>query len=216
VPAPADRGVAWASVAVLLAYPDADLWDALPGIDGALVAAGAAPGAGALRRLVAELRSRPLLDAQQAYVATFDTKRRCCPYLTYYLHGDTRRRGLALWRVKAALRACGLEPAQGELPDHLSVLAELAAVGDESVAVALLTEHRAGLTLLRAALEQARSPYAAAVEALDALLPADGAAPAHAAATHLATAGPPTETVGLPGWTAPFVADPAEDRGARR
>lgn len=220
-PAPPERAVVWAAAAVLLGYPDAGLLAVLPELE-ALLRTGL-PGTGPLAGPVTHLRGRTLLAAQQEYVATFDTRRRCCPYLTYYLHGDTRRRGLALWRVKTALRACGVEPAGGELPDHLAVVSELAATGDESVAVRLLAEHRAGLELLRAALQAARSPYAGAVEAVAGLLPPADATAARAAAAALAASGPPAETVGLPGRLNPFLpvgpADPArsaDDRGARR
>lgn len=225
VPAPVARGVVWAAAAVLLRYPDAGFVAALPALRVALqdVAGRAEEGAAGLALPVVDrLAAQPLLESQQEYVATFDTKRRCCPYLTYYLHGDTRRRGLALWRVKAALAACGLEPAHGELPDHLAVLCELAATGDESVATALIGEHRAGLTLLRAALDQAGSGYARVVQAVEALLPDGDAATALAAAAHLAASGPPAELVGLPGHLAPFLPgghaadDSADQRGARR
>lgn len=223
-PATAERGVVWAAAAVLAGYPDEALVAALPDVGAALalVAPAEPRAAEPLLGLVAHLRARPVLAAQQDYVATFDTKRRCCPYLTYYLHGDTRRRGAALWRVKAALAGCGFEPAHGELPDHLSVLCELAATGDEQVAVALLAEHRSGLTLLGSALEHVRSPYAAVVDAVAALLPPVDPATARAAragAAQLAASGPPGETVGLAGLLAPFLpagGDPTDDRGARR
>lgn len=218
LPAAPERAVVWAVAAVLAGYPDDDLPAALPRLRRALTTARPFAGGAAtdpLLALIEQLADRPLITSQQHYVATFDTKRRCSPYLTYYLHGDTRRRGLALWRIKAALAACGTEPADGELPDHLAVLCELAATGDECVATTLLAEHRPGLTLLRAALEQARSPYAALVAAVEALLPdPDGTASTTAAATagQLAAAGPPTERVGVPVRTA----DPGADPGTRR
>lgn len=222
-PAPPERGIAWAAASVLIGYPDADLVANLPTLSTVLseAASSGSQAAAPLLRLVTWLRDRPLLAAQEQYVATFDTRRRCCPYLTYYLHGDTRRRGAALWRVKVALAACGVEPSHGELPDHLAVLCELAATGDERVAVVLLAEHRPGLTLLRAALEHARSPYVAVVDAVQALLPPAPAAEARAwlaSAAHLAASGPPAETVGLVGRLTPFLpgGEAADDRGARR
>ncbi|GLB64437.1 hypothetical protein NCCP2495_23160 [Dietzia sp. NCCP-2495] len=35
----------------------------------------------------------PLTELQAEHVETFDLRRRCCPYLTYYRFGDTRKRG---------------------------------------------------------------------------------------------------------------------------
>ena len=70
----------------------------------------------------------------------------------------------------------------------------------------LLQEHRAGLELLRLALIEAATPYAAPVEAVCALLP--GPSPADvAAAKALARSGPPREQVGLD--LAPFGTRPA-------
>jgi nitrate reductase molybdenum cofactor assembly chaperone NarJ/NarW len=221
-PATGPRAVAWAALAVLLGYPDDGVHGALASVADAVhaVTDRLDPAVGApLGRLVAALRVTEPLAAQEHYVATIDTRRRCSLHLTYYLHGDTRRRGAALWRIKASLAACGAEPAGGELPDHLPVVLELAAVGDEDVAVRVLVEHRKGLVLLREALLARRSPYADGVAAVLALLPALTPAQARAeaeAAADLAAAGPPTETVGLPSWTAPFRSTPAGQRGDHR
>ena len=44
------------------------------------------------------------------YVETFDLRRRCALYLTYYRYGDTRKRGMAMVAFKAAYRDAGLSP----------------------------------------------------------------------------------------------------------
>ena len=75
-------------------------------------------------------------------------------------------------------------------------MAEFAATVDLAAGLELLQEHRAGLELLRLALLDAGTPYAAPVEAVCALLP--GTSPADvAAAKALARTGPPREQVGL-------------------
>jgi len=142
------------------------------------------------------LTSSPLLDTQARYVATFDLKRRCCLYLSYYLNGDTRRRGQALWRFQEAYRRAGLRVVGGELPDYLPALLELAATGGEGPALELMQEHRAGIHVLEAALEEAGSLYAGVVHAVDSLLPAPTT---HmiATAARIARDGPPTELVGV-------------------
>src|SRR5262249_30089284 len=56
------------------------------------------------------------------YVATFDQRKRCCLFLTYYAHGDTRRRGMALLTLKQRYAAAGLALRDVELPDHLAVM----------------------------------------------------------------------------------------------
>ena len=143
--------------------------------------------------------STPLPELATAYVETFDHQRRCCLYLTYVQHGDTRRRGVALLRFKTAYRAAGMELTDEELPDHLAVVLEFGATVDPAAAWELLLDHRAGVELLRLALTDAGSPWAAVAQAVCATLP-----PLHGrdreAVLRLAAAGPPGEEVGL----APF------------
>jgi nitrate reductase delta subunit len=130
------------------------------------------------------------------YVATFDLRRRCCLYLTYYTHGDTRRRGPALVRFHEAYRAAGYEADEAELPDHLAVVLAFSALGAHDAAVELLRAHRPGLDLLWHALDGLGSPYADAVVAVLASLPRPGPGDL-AAARRLAADGPPTELVGI-------------------
>jgi nitrate reductase molybdenum cofactor assembly chaperone NarJ/NarW len=145
---------------------------------------------------------------QQAYVDAFDLRRKCCPYLTYYSFGDTRKRGMGLLQFTAAYRAAGFELAGSELPDHLAIVCEFAAAAPES-GQALLRRHRAGLELLRSALAEARSVWLAPVDAIRAVLPQ--AAPRDLQrALDLARSGPPAEEVGLE----PFA--PPEYMGGRR
>ncbi|MGD9528670.1 nitrate reductase molybdenum cofactor assembly chaperone [Pseudonocardia sp.] len=140
------------------------------------------------------------------YVGLFDRSRRCCLYLTWWTDGETRRRGGALAALKARYRAAGVEPAGRELPDFLPAVLEYAATADLADGLALLQEHRAGVELLRLALLEAGSPYAAPVEAVCALLP--GPSPEDAAAARaLARSGPPREQVGLD--LPPFAAAPS-------
>ncbi|MFF0306247.1 nitrate reductase molybdenum cofactor assembly chaperone [Streptosporangium sp. NPDC004379] len=181
---------------VLLGYPDERLYEARPLLARSV---GTLPPGEVRARLAAFLRHldatpRPELEAH--YVATFDLKRRCCPYLTYYAHGDTRKRGAALLRFKHAVREAGFDLSGGELPDHLAVVCELSARGAVGPAVRLLRENRAGLAVLARALLEERSPYADVVAAVQATLP-----PARPwereAALRLAAEGPPAEEVGL-------------------
>lgn len=188
------RAVTAKAASLLLRYPDAEVIEALPTLRAAVVALPsrlAEPLAVVTDHLAAgrsgELASR--------YVETFDFRRRCCLYLTYYTHGDTRARGEALVRFAAAYRSVGLAIDGGELPDHLPTVLDLAATSGEA-GWRLLREHRVGIELLGATLEQDGSVYRHAVEAVRRLLPA----PAHqdmAAAAALAAAGPPAERVGL-------------------
>jgi len=192
---PAHRRVAFATASVLLRYPDQRLVEDLP-----LLASATGDLPAHLRQPFAELidhlASGPLLDSQAHYVTTFDLKRRCCLYLSYYLNGDTRRRGMALWQFQDAFRLAGFHVLDGELPDFLPALLELAATGGEETASELLQQHRAGIRVLLAALDDLSSPYGGIVRAIDSLLPAS-APGAIANALLLALEGPPTELVGV-------------------
>jgi nitrate reductase delta subunit len=129
-----------------------------------------------------------------AYVDLFDFRRRCCLHLTYYTCGDTRRRGEALVGFATAYRHAGLAVVDGELPDYLPAVLDLAAVDDGGWR--LLRDNRVGLDLLTEALGRETSVYRHAVEAVRQMLPAP--APADlAAAARLAHTGPPAEQVGL-------------------
>jgi len=192
---PRHRRVAFAAGSVLLRYPDERLIEDLALI---VTATGGLPKA--LRQPFEEftehLMTMPLLNLQAQYVTTFDLKRRSCLYLSYYLNGDTRRRGMALWQFQEAYRLAGFQVLRGELPDYLPALLELAASGGEDMAIELMEQHRAGIHVLLAALDELSSAYAGVVRAVDSLLPAPVPG-AIANALLLARKGPPTELVGI-------------------
>ena len=138
-------------------------------------------------------------DLARHYVDVFDMKRKCTMYLSYFLTGDTRKRGMALVRFKEAYRAAGFEIDRDELPDFLPVVLEFSAVcegRDAAIATGLLGSHREGLEVLRAALTSIQSPYAQVVEAVCLTLPRVSAATKDRF-LQLITAGPPSEMVGV-------------------
>ncbi|WP_449060350.1 nitrate reductase molybdenum cofactor assembly chaperone [Planomonospora algeriensis] len=181
---------------VLLGYPDERLYEARGVLAEAVEGLPAGEVRSRLAGFLAHAEAAGRVELAAHYVATFDLKRRCCPYLTYYAYGDTRKRGAALLRFKHAFRSAGFELADGELPDHLAVVCELSARGAVREARRLLQENRAGVELLRTALEAERSPYAEVVAAVLATL--GPASPREKeAALRLASQGPPAEEVGL-------------------
>ncbi|GAA0316364.1 nitrate reductase molybdenum cofactor assembly chaperone [Actinoallomurus spadix] len=212
----AECAVAWQAASLLLGYPDEELLGRRPLLRRAV--AGLPPAVAApLTRFLDHLDATPPPDLAADYVATFDHRKRCCLYLTYYAYGDTRKRGMALLRFKHAYTAAGLILDDGELPDHLAVVLEFAATGDADAGRRLLSEHRAGLELLRLALTDAGSPWSAVLDAVSATLP-PLTGRHHEAVARLAAEGPPEEEVGL----APFGGDPSlsglrpDTSGARR
>ena len=134
------------------------------------------------------------------YVETFDLRRRCALYLTYYRYGDTRKRGMAMLTFKAAYRAAGLEPLDAELPDYLPLVLDFAALHPRGER--LLRDHRADLELLLRALRDVPSPYADVAEAVCAQLPALRR-PDQALVRRLLESGPPAEDVGLEPFAPP-------------
>jgi nitrate reductase delta subunit len=189
---PTWRAVAARAASLLMRYPDGETLAALPTLTAALD--GLPMVVAEPLRLVADHRS----GAQQGcladeYVQLFDFRRRCCLYLTYYTCGDTRKRGEALVLFAAAYKTAGLQ-VDGELPDYLPAVLDLAALADDGWR--LLRENRVGLDMLAKALDAEKSVYRHAVEAVRAMLPP--AQPGDiAAAIRLAQTGPPVEQVGL-------------------
>ena len=189
---------AWQVASVLLGYPDDVLMSQLPLLRTA-VASLPDNLAEPLRRHLAAVEGQRVLDLAAHYTEVFDHRRRCCLYLTYYAHGDTRKRGMALLAFKRTYAEAGLTLGSDELPDHLAVVLEYAASVDEASARRMLLANRAGIELLRLALEDAGSPYVHVLEAVCATLPPLRGDERQAVA-RLAAEGPPAEQVGL----APF------------
>jgi nitrate reductase molybdenum cofactor assembly chaperone NarJ/NarW len=184
----------WQVQSLLLGYPDQQLIDRLDLLRRVTATLDRPVGA-PLARFLDHAARTPLSTVAADYVATFDHRKRCCLYLTYYAHGDTRKRGMALLRLKQTYTAAGLRLVDDELPDHLSVMLEYAA-SDPDAGRALLIDHRAGLELLRMALHDIDSPWAHVLDSVSATLPPLGGDERQAVA-RLAAQGPPEEQVGL-------------------
>lgn len=210
-----NRAMAHRIAAFLLSYPDEELHDTLPSLRTAATDLTTVTGT-PLLALIDELQHTPLLATQQHYVETFDMRRRCSLYLTYWTTGDTRNRGQAILDFTQLYRAAGVDPPDEELPDHLTVVLEFAATTDQHVGTALLLHHHAALTLLTKALREQNTYYVHALDSVLATLPEPTEATLRAAA-RIAATGPPQETVGLASTPAPhaYAAQP-DQTGARR
>lgn len=189
---------------LLLDYPDAAWFDRLPELQSHL---------DGLPKSIAEPLVGFMEAAEQAgqaewqkhYVLTFDLKRKCSLYLSYFATGDTRRRGMALLTFLDAYRAAGWQFDAQELPDYLPAVLEFSALSGSDVAAAVITSHREGIELLRAALEDLDSPWAQVVRTVTlSLPPVDDRT--RERFRQLVSDGPPTETVGLSIGLEPFIA----------
>ncbi len=189
---------------LLLRYPTAELLALDPDIATALQAVGPRSARPHIERFLAHRRATPLGMLEQEYVETFDLRRRCTLNVSYYMYGDTRRRGVALLRLKRMYAAAGLVLETGELPDHLPVMLDFAALAPAGYGDRLLGEHRIGIELLRLALHDAGTPHAAVLDAVCTALPRLGVRETDAV-SRLAAEGPPDEQVGLEPFAPPEV-----------
>ena len=187
----------WALLSFLLRYPDDTVATARGELASEVAALPGGPVRAALERFLDGWAADPA-----HYVETFDLRRRACLHLTYYAHGDTRERGMALLRLKKLYRAAGLPLASSELPDHLPIMLAFAAVAPPGHGEALLAEHRPAIELLRRSLHDLGSPYAHVLDAVAALLPALTVTE-RADVARLARDGPPDEAVGLEAYGPP-------------
>ena len=157
-----------------------------------------------LDRFLAHRRLTSLIDLERQYVETFDTRRRCTLNISYYLYGDTRRRGVSLLRLKRLYAAAGLILESDELPDHLPAMLEFAAFAPSGYGERVLQEHRIGLELLRLALRADQRPHQDVVDAVCSTLPRLGLRESDAI-RRLVAEGPPDEQVGLEPFAPPEV-----------
>ncbi|ATZ07646.1 TPA: nitrate reductase molybdenum cofactor assembly chaperone [Corynebacterium striatum] len=144
-------------------------------------------------------RTAGLRALQEHYVETFDQRRRCSLFLSYYAVGDTRQRGMAILSFSQQLESFGFQLAENELPDHLCVVLEalgLAEGKDHARAVEMLASYREGIEVLRAALSQQDSPYVRLIVAVCKALPEVDAETAQKYVDLIRT-GPPAEMVGI-------------------
>ena len=181
----------------LLTYPDDRLFEKIPLLAGAVLEL-PDDTRHSIEAFLDYLARTAGQQVQEHYVATFDMRRKCSLFLTYWTHGDTRNRGMALLHFKQTYRTAGVVPSEEELPDHLAVVLEFAAIGDSREGNLLLGEHRAPIELLRDALHTVDSPYSNVLDAVVATLPPMTKELAERAQA-LAASGPPTELVGVGG-----------------
>ena len=191
---------AYKLASVLLQYPTAALFDGLPELDAYASGVSPKPAREAFGRFLDWLRTTDPGAVAAHYVRTFDLRRRCALYLTYYRYGDTRKRGMAMLDFKTAYREAGFSPSEAELPDYLPMVLDFVAICPHGET--LLHEHRAGLELLRRALVKADSPYAEIIAAVAAQLPRLGRRELGQVARAWKS-GPPREEVGLEPFAPP-------------
>ncbi|MGH3498796.1 MAG: nitrate reductase molybdenum cofactor assembly chaperone [Nocardioidaceae bacterium] len=194
------RTSAFKLASVLLQYPTAGLFDGLDELDACAATTSPKATRDAFSRFLGWLRETPPTEVAQHYVETFDLRRRCALYLTYYRYGDTRKRGMSMVAFKSTYRGAGFDPSDEELPDYLPMVLEFASLTPRGER--LLHAHRADLELLRRALAETGTPYADVLDAVTAQLPKLGRRELSQVLTAWES-GPPSEEVGLEPFAPP-------------
>jgi nitrate reductase delta subunit len=168
------------ALSALLSYPTPELRKALPEITDAICASPlvAARERDALLRLVDELATGDLLDAEARYVDIFDRGRATSLNLFEHLHGESRDRGQAMVELKRHYERAGFDLASRELPDFLPVVLEYLSCRDVAEARDVLGDCGHILKRIGEALLARNSSYATVIQAL---LPLAGEAPIDAA-----------------------------------
>jgi nitrate reductase delta subunit len=205
-----ESGTRYRLLSLLLSYPSDEIVAGREEI--AAAARTLAPGRprDAILRFLDHFLIAAPIALRQEYVETFDLQKRSSLYLTFFSHGDTRKRGQELLRMKRLYRAAGFELDGSELPDHLPVVLEFAALDPERGRW-MLVENRAGIELLHMHLGETGSIYALLLDAVDAGLPRIDMGML-AEIRRLAAAGPPREEVGLEPFAPPEVMPPSVTR----
>jgi nitrate reductase delta subunit len=155
-------------LAALLAYPDAELRGHLPEMMVLLAKDEALSGSrrGEIEALARWLADTEPLEAETAYVETFDRGRSTSLHLFEHVHGDSRERGPAMIDLARTYAAAGLMLKEGELPDYLPVVLEFASTQPPREARAFLGEIAHLVNAIFSALLARGSRYATVMGAL--------------------------------------------------
>jgi nitrate reductase delta subunit len=191
-------------LSVLFLYPDERIVSARSKILEAVAALPASPQKDSIERFCRYWAGADPTALAQAYVETFDLQKRSGLYLSFYLYGDTRQRGMALLRLKRLYRAAGMVLDPKELPDYLPVMLEFAGAAPPGYGETILSEYRAALALIQRHLREMDSPYVHLLDAIQAGQPALSPAEREHLG-RLVTDGPPSEQVGLEPFAPPDV-----------
>ncbi|MCL2310253.1 MAG: nitrate reductase molybdenum cofactor assembly chaperone [Proteobacteria bacterium] len=147
-------------IARLLEYPDTALWEARDEVLEAL-----APYR-TLNDFAATLMHTDLLDAQAAYVDTFEYGRSTSLLLFEHVYGESRERGQAMVDLRETYSRAGWSVQTKELPDYLPLYLEYLSTLTGEEAKEKLGQFETVLSKLSARLHHRGSPYAVLFDAL--------------------------------------------------
>ncbi len=154
-------------IGVLLDYPREELWQHRDELLDACDDPALSPARRRqLQGFVRQLLDSDVLDAQSAWLATFDRGRAMSLLLFEHIHGESRDRGQAMVDLVDAYRRNGFELSAKELPDYLPLLLEYLSHRPQAEAKDWLHHigHIAGMLAARAA--ERELPHAVLLEIL--------------------------------------------------
>ncbi len=154
-------------LAAMLRYPDAAFRAAVPELQQALRSERALPAARIeeVCALLQRLQRDDPFTVEAEFVDLFDRGRGTALHLFEHVHGDSRERGPAMVDLQQTYERAGLLLADGELPDHLSVVLEFASTQPSREAREFLQEIAHIVRAIFSALKRRQSAYASVLAA---------------------------------------------------
>lgn len=158
-------------LSALLTYPTPALVEAGPEMKALLVREAVLPKRvrEEVCRLIDDLSTHDLYDAQERYILLFDRTRSLSLHLFEHVHGESRDRGQAMVDLIKVYEDGGYTPTTSELPDFLPLFLEYASTRAPAEAIELIGQPSHVFAALRERLAKRSSPYEAVFAALVAL-----------------------------------------------
>lgn len=117
------------------------------------------------------IKLTPQLEAESAYIDTFDRGRSTSLHLFEHIYAESRDRGQAMIKLISRYRMHGLELQSRELPDFLPLFLEFLSTCRLQEAKKYLAEVGDIIALIGERLHKRQSPYAAVLGAVASLAP---------------------------------------------
>ena len=157
------------TISLLLTYPTAELQEAAPDLKAVLVAELTLDERERtlLARLIDDIATLDLYDAQERYVLLFDRTRSLSLHLFEHVHGESRDRGQAMVDLMAMYEADGFAVDVKELPDYLPLFLEYLSMKPADEARELLGQTAHIVTALKERLKKRKSVYVNAFGVLE-------------------------------------------------
>jgi nitrate reductase delta subunit len=157
-------------LSALLLYPEPELQQELPALNGLLLETLPAWHA-TLQPLLAHLQATTLIDLQQQYVMTFDRNPSQSLHLFEHIHGESRDRGQAMVDLLAEYSRHGLQMVGDDLPDYVPLFLEFLSQQEPAEAERLLGDAIHVLAYIGRKLRANGSAYACVFDLLQTLTP---------------------------------------------